>query len=60
MTTRSSRLLLIAFGCALVPSMAGGQGLTGTLIGTVRDEQGGVLPGAGTPLHVRGRDQSMR
>ena len=54
MTTRSSRLL-IAFGCALVPSMAGGRGLTGTLIGTVRGEQGGVLPGAGTLLHVRGQ-----
>jgi hypothetical protein len=35
-------LLLIAFDCALVPSMAGGQGLTATLIGTVRDEQGSV------------------
>jgi Carboxypeptidase regulatory-like domain len=50
MTTRSSRLLLIAFGCALVPSMAGSQGLTGTLIGTVRDEQGGVLPGANASI----------
>ena len=30
--------------------MAGGQGLTATLIGTVRDEQGGVLPGANVSI----------
>jgi hemin uptake protein HemP len=32
--------------CALLPAPAGGQGLTGTLAGTVRDEHGGALPGA--------------
>ena len=45
----------------MVPAAAGAQGLTGALIGTVKDEQGGVLPGArvrlsspaliGGPLH---------
>ena len=31
---------------ALLPMEAGAQGLTGSLVGTVRDQQGGVLPGA--------------
>ena len=31
---------------ALLPDASFGQGLTGALIGTVKDEQGGVLPGA--------------
>ena len=35
------RLLL----CALLPAIADAQGLTGALIGTVKDAQGGVLPG---------------
>src|SRR5688500_1630920 len=30
----------------LAPRLASPQGLTGTLIGTVKDEQGGVLPAA--------------
>jgi hypothetical protein len=33
-----------------VPRTGGTQGLTGTLIGTVKDEQGGVLPGAQVTL----------
>ena len=33
--------------CALLPAMTAAQGLTGALIGTVKDEQGGVLAGAG-------------
>ena len=37
-------ILLLAFA-GLVPCVAAGQGLTGALIGTVRDEQGGVLAG---------------
>ena len=38
---------LILVGAALVvPVAAGAQGLTGALIGTVKDAQGGVLPGA--------------
>jgi hypothetical protein len=41
---RSLFLLFVAF--LLVPRTVLPQGLTGTLIGTVRDEQGGVLPGA--------------
>jgi hypothetical protein len=39
-------LLLIAITCVLVPAMAAAQGLTGAIIGTVKDAQGGVLPGA--------------
>ena len=38
-------LLLIAV-CSIMPRTAAGQGLTGALIGTVKDAQGGVLPGA--------------
>jgi Carboxypeptidase regulatory-like domain len=45
MTTRA-HLLIIAGLCLLLPRTAWSQGLTGTLIGTVKDEQGGVLPGA--------------
>jgi hypothetical protein len=43
---RRSVLLLLVVGCALLPDMTVAQGLTGTLIGTVKDEQGGVLAGA--------------
>ena len=43
---RWSLLLLVAAGGVLLPRMAAAQGLTGALIGTVKDEQGGVLPGA--------------
>src|SRR5262245_38187086 len=41
-----SLLFLLAFACALTPRAAAAQGLTGALIGTVKDAQGGVLPGA--------------
>jgi hypothetical protein len=39
-------LLLIVAGGALLPSVAAAQGLTGTIIGAVKDEQGGAVPGA--------------
>src|SRR5436305_83935 len=39
-------LLLIAVTSVLLPQIALAQGLTGALIGTVKDDQGGVLPGA--------------
>src|SRR6476659_5924913 len=46
-TLRSRSLwLLLAVTCVLLPRLAAGQGLTGALIGVVRDEQGGVLAGA--------------
>src|SRR3977135_2787148 len=38
--------LLVAAACVLQPHLAFAQGLTGALIGTVKDAQGGVLPGA--------------
>src|SRR5262245_45788854 len=49
--TPSHRLPTWAFalliGVAIVsPRMADAQSLTGALVGTIRDEQGGVLPGA--------------
>lgn len=47
---RKSLLLLLVVACALLPDIALAQGLTGTLIGTVRDEQGGVLAGASVRL----------
>ena len=41
------RLTLFALAASLlVPGTAATQGLTGSLVGTVRDAQGGVLPGA--------------
>ena len=46
--TRICRVLLpfVAAACVLLPRPAVAQGLTGALIGTVEDDQGGVLPGA--------------
>ncbi len=41
---RDSLALLVAY--VLLPITAGAQGLSGALVGTVRDEQGGVLQGA--------------
>jgi carboxypeptidase family protein/TonB-dependent receptor-like protein len=43
---RRRLLLLWAAACVAIPGAAAAQGLTGALIGTVRDAQGGVLPGA--------------
>ena len=43
---RRRRFLLVAAACLLLPPMAAAQGLTGALIGTVKDAQGGVLSGA--------------
>jgi outer membrane receptor protein involved in Fe transport len=37
---------LLAVGAMLLPRTADAQGLTGALVGTVKDEQGAVLPGA--------------
>jgi hypothetical protein len=39
-------LLCVVAVCVLRPSTTAAQGLTGSLIGTVKDAQGGVLPGA--------------
>jgi len=39
-------MLLLVAGSVLLPVMTSAQGLTGTLIGSVKDEQGGVLAGA--------------
>jgi len=46
MARRVLTLLFLALIVAGLPRVASPQGLTGTLIGTVKDEQGGVLPGA--------------
>src|SRR3977135_3682145 len=39
-------MFLLAAACVLQPHLALAQGLTGALIGTVKDAQGGVLAGA--------------
>ena len=39
-------LVLFAAACTVLPRIADAQGLTGALVGTVRDEQGAVLRGA--------------
>jgi hypothetical protein len=46
--TRRRRCLLLSatIACVLLPWTAAAQALTGSLIGTVKDEQGAVLPGA--------------
>ena len=44
--TRSRCLVALFVACILFPRVAPAQGLTGALIGTVKDAQGGVLPGA--------------
>ena len=43
---RRKFLVVVAGACLLWPYVVTSQGLTGTLIGTVKDEQGGVLPAA--------------
>jgi len=43
---RRSIFLLVATASLLLPRMTAAQGLTGALIGTVKDAQGGVLPRA--------------
>ena len=43
-------LLLCAAACVVFPRVTAAQGVTGALIGTVKDAQGGVLPGAA--VHV--------
>ncbi len=43
---RAPLLQFVAAACLLVPYAVAAQGLTGALIGTVKDAQGGVLPGA--------------
>ena len=45
MLNRTS-VLLISAACILFPRAGAAQGLTGAIIGTVKDAQGGVLPGA--------------
>src|SRR5689334_14788062 len=42
----SAVLLLAAITCALGPAVIHAQGLTGALVGTVKDATGGVLTGA--------------
>src|SRR4051794_21190825 len=46
--TRRRRCLLLSatIACVLLPWTAAAQALTGSLVGTVKDEQGAVLPGA--------------
>lgn len=46
---RALTSLLVA-ACALAPGTSGAQGLTGALIGTVKDRQGGLLQGADVRL----------
>src|SRR5688500_2570614 len=46
MRTLSRSILALGLISVLVPHAAFPQQLTGTLIGTIKDQQGGVLPGA--------------
>jgi hypothetical protein len=44
--TGARRAVLFVITCLIVPGLSVAQGLTGALIGTVKDEQGGVLADA--------------
>ena len=63
MSLRGCSLFLLFVAGLLVPRTGLAQGLTGTLIGTARDEQGGVLPGAqvtlSSPALIGGPASSM-
>ena len=48
---RRSMMFAVALSLAGTTSLA--QTLAGTLIGTVQDDQGGVLPGAGVRVTLR-------
>src|SRR6266852_2707395 len=39
-------LMVLIAACILLPRMVAGQSLSGALVGTVKDKQGGILPGA--------------
>ena len=43
---RKPSVLLLALACLFASHLASAQGMTGNLFGTVKDAQGGVLPGA--------------
>jgi hypothetical protein len=45
-TRTGARITAFLLVGSLLPCVAGAQALTGSLIGTVKDQQGGVLPGA--------------
>jgi Carboxypeptidase regulatory-like domain len=45
MKTKRWFIVSLAAACILLPQVFAAQGLTGTLIGTVRDEQGATVPG---------------
>jgi len=50
-TVRIGRVVSILLGVVLLlPAIVPAQGLTGALVGTVKDEEGGVLPGASIRL----------
>ena len=54
MGQRKCSLFILFVACLLVPRTGVPQGLTGTLIGTVKDQQGGALPGAQVTLTLAG------
>ena len=47
--------LILVGATLMVPAAAGAQGLTGALVGTVKDEQGGVLRRRARPPRHRPR-----
>ena len=49
-------LLPLCVAACVVFSTTAAQGLTGALIGTVKDAQGGVLPGAVVRVSLAGAD----
>jgi hypothetical protein len=63
MDQRRGSLFLLVVASLLVPRSGLPQGLTGTVIGSVKDEQGGVLPGAqatlSSPALMGGRVSSV-
>jgi hypothetical protein len=47
---RACFIVTFAAACVLLSQVAAAQSLTGTLIGTIRDEQGAAIPGVRTSI----------
>jgi hypothetical protein len=56
-------VMVVVVAVALLPAVTSGQGLTGTLMGTVHDSNGGVIPGAmvrvTSPALISGERQTI-
>jgi hypothetical protein len=60
---RRRPVMVFVMAVTLLPAVASGQGLTGTLMGTVHDSNGGIIPGAtvhvASPAVIGGERQTV-